>query len=329
MATLKSLVNETTNIKNELIYHCDNIKKSLISKGVNISPSDKVSTFSSKIDDINNKYTYDESIDENANLGYFNNTEMKDKRLVLVNPDMTGYKVSAGIAVVEHDAIRLSWDGEGEVYLIKNGIEEIKSKDVDIEKITDADEIRIKQVLNDNTQYIENLTLTFIKYLSSETITLKNILYENGNEFSDLTGGYKTKSVIDRISVNKNSDNLQLVSSGGYFNAIFYTRNAVSLNGFSKIKFDTEISNFKQGAGGRTKCIFGVTTSSTLNSFSNSTVSFTAQKTISNNYRRGIIDVDISSLTDKYHVFFSCYGYDGSSGANVKVYKIEMEVGDI
>ena len=49
MATLKSLVNETTNIKNELKTCHTNLKDNLISKGVTILNSDKMINLSDKI----------------------------------------------------------------------------------------------------------------------------------------------------------------------------------------------------------------------------------------------------------------------------------------
>ena len=52
MATLKSLVNETTNIKNELKTCHTNLKDNLISKGVECSDSDKKSSLIDKVEDI-------------------------------------------------------------------------------------------------------------------------------------------------------------------------------------------------------------------------------------------------------------------------------------
>ena len=52
MATLKSLVDETTNIKNELVKCYSNLKSNLISKGVECSESDKISILINKINGI-------------------------------------------------------------------------------------------------------------------------------------------------------------------------------------------------------------------------------------------------------------------------------------
>ena len=52
MSTLKNLVDETTNIKNELVTCHANLKNNLIEKGVEVLPSDKMSTLISKVSNI-------------------------------------------------------------------------------------------------------------------------------------------------------------------------------------------------------------------------------------------------------------------------------------
>ena len=52
MATLKSLVDETTNIKNELKSCHSNLKNNLINKGVSISSGDKLSTLVNKTNEL-------------------------------------------------------------------------------------------------------------------------------------------------------------------------------------------------------------------------------------------------------------------------------------
>ena len=52
MATLKSLVDETSNIKNELKTCHTNLKNNLVNKGVNVSNSDKFSSLINKVKDI-------------------------------------------------------------------------------------------------------------------------------------------------------------------------------------------------------------------------------------------------------------------------------------
>ena len=49
MATLKSLVDETTNIKNELVECYTNLKNNLIEKGVECEDSDKMASLISKV----------------------------------------------------------------------------------------------------------------------------------------------------------------------------------------------------------------------------------------------------------------------------------------
>ena len=52
MATLKQLVDETTNIKNELIDCHTDLKNNLINKGVEVTNNDKMSNLIDKINDI-------------------------------------------------------------------------------------------------------------------------------------------------------------------------------------------------------------------------------------------------------------------------------------
>ena len=52
MATLKSLVDETTNIKNELKTCHSNLKNNLIQKGVTCSDNDKISTLINRVGEI-------------------------------------------------------------------------------------------------------------------------------------------------------------------------------------------------------------------------------------------------------------------------------------
>ena len=55
MATLKKLVNETTNIKNELVVCHNNLKNNLVEKGVECSDADKMSNLVSKVLEISKK----------------------------------------------------------------------------------------------------------------------------------------------------------------------------------------------------------------------------------------------------------------------------------
>ena len=54
MATLKSLVDETTNIKNELVECYDNLKNNLIEKGVECSEDDKMLSLINRVKDLTN-----------------------------------------------------------------------------------------------------------------------------------------------------------------------------------------------------------------------------------------------------------------------------------
>ena len=52
MATLKKLVDETTNIKDELVTCHTNLKNNLSNKGVNVSSSDKLNVLINKVANI-------------------------------------------------------------------------------------------------------------------------------------------------------------------------------------------------------------------------------------------------------------------------------------
>ena len=52
MATLKNLVDETTNIKNELVTCYSNLKNNLNAKGVKVLDLDKMSSLIDKVGDI-------------------------------------------------------------------------------------------------------------------------------------------------------------------------------------------------------------------------------------------------------------------------------------
>ena len=73
MATLKSLVDETSNIKNELKSCYVNLKKNLIEKGVNVSSSDKMPNLISKVGSIETAPTY--TAGDNKLLYYMDNRQ--------------------------------------------------------------------------------------------------------------------------------------------------------------------------------------------------------------------------------------------------------------
>lgn len=58
MSTLKQLVDETTNIKNELIVCCNNLKNNLADKGVEVLSSDKMPNLIDKVKDISTGLKY-------------------------------------------------------------------------------------------------------------------------------------------------------------------------------------------------------------------------------------------------------------------------------
>ncbi len=52
MTTLKSLVDETTNIKDELVTCYTNLKNNLVDKGVEVLPSDKMLILIAKVNNV-------------------------------------------------------------------------------------------------------------------------------------------------------------------------------------------------------------------------------------------------------------------------------------
>ena len=67
MATLKNLVNETTNIKNELINHRDNLKNKLTSKGIELNDNEnKLQILINKVYELND-YVYRFYLYKNGN----------------------------------------------------------------------------------------------------------------------------------------------------------------------------------------------------------------------------------------------------------------------
>ena len=61
MTTLKKLVDETTNIKDELVTCHTNLKNNLITKGVECSDADKLSSLVNKVGEISTVVTVESS----------------------------------------------------------------------------------------------------------------------------------------------------------------------------------------------------------------------------------------------------------------------------
>lgn len=73
MATLKNLVDETTNIKDELKTCHTNLKNNLITKGVECSDADKLSSLVNKVGEISTAVTVESSDNVLMELGSFSN----------------------------------------------------------------------------------------------------------------------------------------------------------------------------------------------------------------------------------------------------------------
>ena len=73
MATLKQLVDETTNIKNELKTCHTNLKNNLIAKGVECSDADKLLSLVNKVGEISTAVTVESSDNVLMELGSFSN----------------------------------------------------------------------------------------------------------------------------------------------------------------------------------------------------------------------------------------------------------------
>jgi hypothetical protein len=75
MATLKSLVDETTNIKDELVECHTNLKNNLIAKGVECSDNDKMLSLIDRVEEISTATTVKASDNILLNFGYSTNPQ--------------------------------------------------------------------------------------------------------------------------------------------------------------------------------------------------------------------------------------------------------------
>ena len=117
MATLKSLVDETTNIKNELVDCHSNLKNNLIEKGVECSDTDKMSSLIDKVSEIQTPNTVtvsDTKIDVITDLSnQYLNTFSFNRMINVVGDIRVFFTLSA-----------VTWNSMGymNVDLVRNGV---------------------------------------------------------------------------------------------------------------------------------------------------------------------------------------------------------------
>lgn len=147
-------------------------------------------------------------------------------------------------------------------------------------------------------------------------------LYKDGNEYTDITGGYTDSYALPnnwtRKNHTKNSDNLLLstIGTSGNQACIVGTENFINLDGYSKLKMEVTVVN-KAGS-----CWLGLQTR--LNKTENaSTTNTTFQHLTSGTHT---IETDISSLSSNQGIVFYCNSDTGSyNSAEIKVHKIWLE----
>ena len=147
-------------------------------------------------------------------------------------------------------------------------------------------------------------------------------LYREGNEYTDITGGYTDSYALPnnwtRKNHTKNSDNLLLstIGTSGNQACIVGTEKFINLDGYSKLKMEVTVVK-KVGS-----CWLGLQTR--LNkTASDSTTNTTFQHLTSGTHT---IETDISSLSSSQGIVFYCNSDTGSyNSAEIKVHKIWLE----
>ncbi|MBP3915910.1 hypothetical protein [Clostridium sp.] len=135
MATLKNLVNETTNIKNELKTCHTNLKNNLSSKGVECSATDKMSTL---IDKVSSLKTISKPICGDNFTFFIDNNE---------------YTItSIGTKVITKHVLKLSGDVRVSFYIKSNSY--LSGCTI---RVRNGDEIKFEK-------YVSHYTSTYTKY---------------------------------------------------------------------------------------------------------------------------------------------------------------------
>ena len=144
MATLKSLVDETTNIKNELVECHTNLKNNLIEKGVECSDTDKMLSLIDKVVNVNTVTEYTVSnnpfvrSDLQLNIGYAGGN-------VLVMYLKTGFKGSIRVQTELGDdmAVYVSVVRGGDVVYTSNTITNKGAHFFDVNNLEVGDEVSV------------------------------------------------------------------------------------------------------------------------------------------------------------------------------------------
>ena len=146
MATLKSLVDETTNIKNELVECHNNLKNNLIEKGVECSDTDKMPSLIDKVKNISNVPPYIKQV-----VGKINGI-----------PSSSASKF--GNAVCVEDKIYRFYKNSLCIYDCVNDTYELETLDLDIS------ESQVQEYFDGNI-YITGAKKLFIYNIETKTIT--------------------------------------------------------------------------------------------------------------------------------------------------------------
>lgn len=119
MTTLKNLVDETTNIKNELVTCHTNLKNNLIEKGVECSDSDKLINLIDKIDNISIAKNV---VASNNDIFYSEYCDTLSTSLKLACKFYIGFKGSIRVSS-EANGVSGSYNGKLIYKVIREGIE--------------------------------------------------------------------------------------------------------------------------------------------------------------------------------------------------------------
>lgn len=123
-------------------------------------------------------------------------------------------------------------------------------------------------------------------------------LYNNGNEYADLTGGWAEKATdSDEMGITKGTSKITVSvnrTSGNHQGSIAGTAKMINLADVKTLR--VTVADYSNSSGNANYCRIGVT-----NTGFNSTDTIAAYKNVSGN---GIVELDVSSLSGSYYIFF-------------------------
>lgn len=165
-----------------------------------------------------------------------------------------------------------------------------------------------------NVDKTKSTTVDITTNGQSESVTLRYelTLYDSGDEFEDITGGWVMRG---GGSIDKNTDHIAISGIQWGSNGWASTANMINLTDISTIKFDVYSGSTYPRPGYPT---IAITTNASGINFSEGT-GMTSSLTLAAG--RTIRSMDVSSLSGSYYVIFG--GRTGDDGPpNIAVYKV-------